>query len=67
VVLTLIDSVTSKSYLCKLTMIAHGPLERLLLRVITPYRERKLIARLVNFILTSESVQLNPYILGEAY
>jgi hypothetical protein len=48
-------------------MIAHGPLERLLLRVITPYRERKLIARLVNFILTSESVQLNLYILGEAY
>jgi hypothetical protein len=67
VVLTLVDSVAPKSYLCKLTVIVHGPLGRLLLSVTTPCRERKLIARLVNFLLTSESVQLKSYSLGEAY
>jgi hypothetical protein len=67
VVLTLIDSVTPKSYLCKLIVVVHGPLGRLLLRVTTPCRERKLIDRLVNFLLTSESVQLKSYSLGEAY
>jgi hypothetical protein len=65
--LTLIDSVAPKSYLCKLTMIVYGPLGCLLLSVTTPCRERKLISRLVNFLLTSESVQLKPYSLGEAY
>jgi hypothetical protein len=47
VVLTLIDLVAPKSYLCKQTVIVHGPLERLLLRVTIPYRERKPTARLV--------------------
>jgi hypothetical protein len=65
--LTLIDSAAPKSYLYKLTMIVHGPLGRLLLSVTTPCRERKLISRLVNFLLTSESVQLKSYSLGEAY
>jgi hypothetical protein len=65
--LTLIDSVAPKSYLCKLTMIVHGPLGHLLLSVTTPCQERKLISRLVNFLLTSESVQLKLYSLGEAY
>jgi hypothetical protein len=32
-----------------------------------PCQERKPIARLVNFLLTSDSVQLQPYSLGEAY
>jgi hypothetical protein len=67
VVLTLIDLVMPKSYLCKLIVIVHGPLGRLLLSVTTPGRERKLIARLVNFLLTSESMQLKLYSLGEAY
>jgi hypothetical protein len=65
--LTLIDSVTPKSYLCKLTMIVHGPLGRLLLSVSTPCRERKLITGLVNFLLNSETVQLKPNSFGEAY
>jgi hypothetical protein len=43
---------------CKLTMIVHGPLGCLLLSVTFPCRERKLIACLVNFLLTSEFVQL---------
>jgi hypothetical protein len=30
-------------------------------------RERKPIASLVNFLLSSESVQFQPYSLGEAY
>jgi hypothetical protein len=67
VALTLIDSGVRKSYLCKLTVIVHGSLERLLLSVTTPCRERKLIARSVNFLLTFESVQLTLYSLGEAY
>jgi hypothetical protein len=67
VALTLIDSVMPKSYLCKLTVIVHGPLGRLLLSVTTPYRERKLITGLVNFLLNSESVQLKSNSLGEAY
>jgi hypothetical protein len=67
VVLTLIDSVAPKCYPYKLTVIIHGPLERLFLSVTIPCRERKLIARLVNFLLTSESVQLKSYSLGEAY
>jgi hypothetical protein len=32
-----------------------------------PCQERKPIAKLVNFLLTSEFVQLKPYSLGEAY
>jgi hypothetical protein len=67
VVLTLVDSIASKRYISKLTMIVHGPLGCLLLSVTTPCREKKLIARLVNFLLTSESVQLKLYSLGEAY
>jgi hypothetical protein len=51
----------------KLTVIIHGPLGCLLLSVTFPYRERKPIARLVNFLLTSESVQLQSYSLGKAY
>jgi hypothetical protein len=47
----------SKSYLCKLTVIVHEPLGRLLLSVTTSYRERKLTARLVNFLLISEFMQ----------
>ncbi len=65
--LALVVLVVPKSYLCKLTMIVHGPLGRLLLSVSTPCRERKLIAELVNFLLNSESMQLKPYSLGEAY
>jgi hypothetical protein len=52
---------------CKLTVIVHGPLGRPLLSVTFPYQERKPIARLVNFLLTSKSVQLKSYSLGEAY
>jgi hypothetical protein len=37
VALTLVVSVVSKSYLCKLTVIVHGPLGRLLLSVTIPY------------------------------
>jgi hypothetical protein len=48
-------------------MIVHGPLERLLLSITIPCRESKPIARLANFRLTSESVQLTPYSLGEAH
>jgi hypothetical protein len=65
--LIFVDSVMPKSYLFKLTVIVHGPLGRLLLSITTPCRERKLIARLVNFLLTSESMLLRPYSLGEAY
>jgi hypothetical protein len=67
VALTLIDSVISKSYLYKPTVIVHRPLGHLLLSVSTPCRERKLIAGLVNFLLNSESVQLKLNSLGEAY
>jgi hypothetical protein len=52
---------------CKLTMIVSGPLGCPPLSIIDPCRERKLIARLVNFLLTSKSVQLMSYSLGEAY
>jgi hypothetical protein len=34
VTLTLVDSIVPKGYLCKLTMIVHGPLGCLLLSVI---------------------------------
>jgi hypothetical protein len=64
---TLIDSIAPKSYLCKPTVIVHGPLGRLLLSITIPCREREPIARLVNFHLASESVQLMPYSLGEAH
>jgi hypothetical protein len=50
---------------CKLTVIVSGPLGRHLLSITFPCQERKPIARLVNFLLTSESVQLKPYSLGE--
>jgi hypothetical protein len=63
----LIVSVAPKCYPCKLTVIIHGPLGCLLLSITLPCRERRPIARLVNFLLTSESVQLKPYSLGEAY
>jgi hypothetical protein len=52
---------------CKLTVIAHTPLGRLLLSVTTPCRERKPISMLVSFLLTSESMQSMSYSLGEAY
>jgi hypothetical protein len=52
---------------CKLTMIVSGPLGRPHLSVTDPCQERKPITRLVNFLLTSESVQLMSYSLGEAY
>jgi hypothetical protein len=32
-----------------------------------PCKERRLIARLVSSLLTSKSVQLKPYSLGEAH
>jgi hypothetical protein len=51
----------------KLTMIVHGPLGRPPLSVIDPCWERKPVARLVNFLLTSESVQSMPYSSGEGY
>jgi hypothetical protein len=51
----------------KLTVIVHGPLGCLLLSVTTHCQERKPIDRLINFLLTFESVQLKPYSLGEAY
>jgi hypothetical protein len=54
--LTLVDSIMPKSYLCKPTVIIHGPLGCLLLSVTFPYRERKSIVRLINFLLTSEFV-----------
>jgi hypothetical protein len=57
VMLTLIVSVVPKSYLWKLTIIVHGHLVCFLLSVTFPYQERKLIARLVNILLTSESTQ----------
>ncbi len=38
VVLTLVDSIVPKSYLCKLTVIDHGPLGHLLLSVTIPCR-----------------------------
>jgi hypothetical protein len=49
-----------------MTLSIHRPLGCLLLSVTFPCRERKPIARLVNFLLTSESVQLIPYTLCEA-
>jgi hypothetical protein len=66
-VLTLVDLVTPKSYLCQLTIIVYGPLGCLLLSVTIPYQESKPIARLVNFCLASESVQSKSYSLGEAH
>jgi hypothetical protein len=51
----------------KLTVMVPRPLGRLLLSVTSPCRERKLTARLVDFLLTFESVQLKPYSMGEAY
>jgi hypothetical protein len=67
VVLTFVDSITPKSYLCKLTVIAYGPLGHLLLSVTIPCRESKPIVRLVNVRLAFESVQLKLCSLGEAY
>jgi hypothetical protein len=66
-VLALVDSIALKSYFCMLTVIAHGPLGRLLLSVTIPCRGSKPITRLVNFHLASESVQLKLCSLGEAY
>jgi hypothetical protein len=67
VALTLGVSVTPRCYHCKLIVIVHGPLWRLLLSVTIPCREREPITRLVNFLLTSESIQSKPYSLSEAY
>jgi hypothetical protein len=67
VVLTLLDSIASNCYHCELTVIVSRPLGRHLLSVSFPYRERKPFARLVDFLLISEAVQLKPYSLGEAY
>jgi hypothetical protein len=66
VVLTLLDSIAPNCYHCELIVIVSRPLGRHLLSAGFPCRERKPIARLVNFLLTSESVQLQPYSLGEA-
>jgi hypothetical protein len=66
VVLTLLDSVALNCYHCELTVIVSRPLGRHLLSVSFSCRERKLIARLVNFFLTSESAHLKPHSLGEA-
>jgi hypothetical protein len=67
VVLTLLDSVAPNCYHCELTMIVSRPLRRHLLSVSFSCQERKPIARLVNFLLTSESAQLKPHSFGEAY
>jgi hypothetical protein len=66
VALTLADSIAPKSYLCKLTMIVHIPLGHLL-SITIPYWKSKLITRLVNFHLTSKSVQLTSYSLCETH
>jgi hypothetical protein len=52
---------------CKLTVIIPGPLGYPLLSITIPSREREPIATLVNFLLTSESMQSMSYSLGEAY
>jgi hypothetical protein len=52
---------------CKLTVIFRGPVGRLCLSVTLPCRERRPITRLMNFLLTSKSVQSKPYSLVEAY
>jgi hypothetical protein len=67
----LIVALTSLTRLCyllsrKATLEYLWTLGCLLLSVTTPCRERKPIARLVNFLLTFESVQLKSYSLGEA-
>jgi hypothetical protein len=67
VALTLVVLVAPRSYHCKLTVIIQGTLGHHLLSVNSPCRERKLIARSVDFLLTSEFVQLMWYSLGEAY
>jgi hypothetical protein len=67
VALALVVLVVPKSYICKLTMIVYGPLGHILLSVTIPCRERKLIARLVNSLLTYKSMQLKSCSLGEAY
>jgi hypothetical protein len=51
---------------CKLTVSVSGHLGCLLLSVTIPYWEGEPIARLVNFLLTSKSVHLKSYSLGEA-
>jgi hypothetical protein len=65
-VVTLLDSVVSNCYHYELIVIVSRPLGRHLLSVSFPCRERKPIARLVNFFLTSESAHLKPHSLGEA-
>jgi hypothetical protein len=50
-----------------ITVIFYGPLGCLLLSITLPCRERRSIARLVNFLLTSEFMQSKLYSLGEAY
>jgi hypothetical protein len=67
VALTLVVLIAPKSYLCKLTMTIYVPLGHLLLSVTIPYRESKPIVSLVNFRLTSKSVQLTPYYLCETH
>jgi hypothetical protein len=51
----------------KLTVIVSGPLGHPPISITDPCRERKPIARLVNFLFTSESMQSMSYSLGEAY
>jgi hypothetical protein len=62
-----VDLVVHICYLGKPPLIIPRPLGRLLLSITIHWRERKLIARLVNFLLTSESMQSMSYPLGEAY
>jgi hypothetical protein len=52
---------------CILVVIVRGPLGCHLLSVTIPCREGEPIARLMNFLLTSESAQLKPHSCGKAY
>jgi hypothetical protein len=67
VALNLVDSISPNCYLGKPSLSIHGPLGCRLQSVAITCRERKLIARFVNFLSTSESVELKPYSLCEAY
>jgi hypothetical protein len=57
---------STQCYLRELNVIIRGPLGCLLLSIIILYWEREPIARVVNFLLISESVQSKSYSLGEA-
>jgi hypothetical protein len=65
--LTLVDSIAPVCYLGEPSLSIHGPLGCLLLSITLPCWERRPITRLVNLLLTSESVESKPYSLGKAY